>query len=253
MKSILSIFIISILLISGCKDESTQPLDLQSKRLLHKTYSNPNTNTYTEYFYDVSDKLIMIESFNSGNLERRTEYEYNNNQYNIKESTFHTYFGVPENSYFINEYNGQGLLSNTSTYLKMFDSTYELRSNTKYEYDVNKKLIKSSIFNTDSVEVKYTLFNYDGNGNVIETNFYQNGSLSFNDKYEYDNMNNPLRQVTALLSVYTISKNNVIKHSQINYMMGNDFSTTEYTYQYNKYGYPISCSYDSQKYYFDYY
>ncbi|MBU0561504.1 MAG: hypothetical protein KJ799_18545 [Bacteroidetes bacterium] len=253
MKNLISILIIIILLVSSCKDESTQPLEIQNKNLLHKTYSNPNTNTYTEYFYDASDKLIMIESFYNGNLERRSEYEYNDNQYIIKENTFITYPGVPEYSYNLNEYDEQGFLSNTFTYLKMFDSTYELRSNTKYEYDVNKRLIKSSIFNTDSVEVKYTLFNYDENGNVVETNFYQNGSLSFNDKYEYDNMNNPLRQVTALFSVYTISKNNVIKHSQINYMMGNDFSTTAYTYQYNKYGYPISCSYDSQKYYFDYY
>jgi hypothetical protein len=66
-------------------------------------------------------------------------------------------------------------------------------------------------------------------------------------------MNNPLRQNTAGISVYAISKNNVIKHTQINFMMGNDDSITEFKYEYNSNGYPTSYSYHSQIIYFDYY
>ena len=253
MKIQLSIFIVIILILSGCENEITQPLKLQNGNLLHKTYSSPNTNTFIEYFYNNSSNIELVQSFDNGNLVWQTEYEYNENQNIIKEITFLTYSGVPEFSYDLYEYDEQGLLSSMSAYLKIVDGTYELRSNTKYEYDSNKRLIKSSIFNSDSIEVKYTVFIYNVNGNIIETNFYQNGSLSFNDKYEYDNMNNPLKQITTYNSIYNISPNNVVKHTQINYMMGNVQSIVAYSYQYNKNGYPISCSYDSQKYYFNYY
>ena len=253
MKSILSIYIISILLISGCKDESTQPLDLQNKKLLHKTYSVLNSNTYTEYFYTDFHKIAKIESYNNGNLERNSEYEYNEKQNLVKVSTFITFSGIPEYSYDLYEYNTDGTLSKMLAFLKISDGTYEFRSTTKYEYDVNKRLTKSSIFTSDSVEVKYTLFIYDDKNNIIETNFYQNGSLSFNDKYEYDNMNNPLKEITSYNSVFDLSHNNITKNSQINYMMGNVQSAIIYSYQYNQFGYPISCNYDSQIYYYDYY
>ena len=252
MTKIILVFI-SILLVFGCKNPITQPNESQEGILLHKTYTSPNTNTFTEYFYNDSSNLEMVQSFDNGDLARQTEYEYNGNQNIVKVITFHNYFGVPEYSYSTNEYNGQGLLTSAFFYLKMSDNNYELRSVAKYEYDSNQRLNKSSILTSDSVEVKYTLYIYDENGNIIETNFYQNGSLSFNDKYEYDNMNNPLKQKTTFNSIFNISPNNVVKHSQINYMMGNDQSIVNYSYQYNNYGYPISCSYGSQKYYYNYY
>ena len=246
------IFSVIIFAFIGCESEVIQSQEFQ-KNLLHKTYSNPNTNTYTEYFYNPSDKIIMVQSFNNYKLERETNYEYDKNANIIKETTFHTMFGVPQNSYSIYEYNEQDLLSKTLAYLKMGDDNYELRSTTIYEYDSNRRLIKSKLRNADNEERKYTELVYDDNGNVIEKNFYQDGKLSFNDKYEYDNMNNPLRQNTAGTSVYTISKNNVIKHIQMNFMIENDNSTSKFKYEYNSNGYPISCSYDSQKYYFEYY
>ena len=43
-------------------------------------------------------------------------------------------------------------------------------------------------------------------------------------------MKNPLRQNTAGTSVYAISKNNVIKHIQLNFMLENDNSTIEFQY-----------------------
>jgi YD repeat-containing protein len=195
----------------------------------------------------------MVQSFNNDKLERETNYEYYKNGNIIKESTFTSSLGVPQYSYLTYEYDEQNLLSKTFVYLKMSDDNYELRSTTIYEYDSNRRLIKTKLFSTDNVERKHTELVYDDNGNVIEKNIYQDGKLSFNDKYEYDNMNNPLRKNAAGTSVYTISKNNVIKHIQMNFMMGNDNSTSEFKYEYNSNGYPISCSYDSQKYYFEYY
>jgi hypothetical protein len=251
VRILLLIFIVIFLLVSGCKNKSTQPLETQNKNLLHKTYST--LNTYTEYFYNNSNKLIKVESYYNGTLERKSEYEYNKNNCISKENTFINIPGVPEYSYSLYEYDEHELVSNMLAYLKISDGSYELRSYTKFKYNTDNRLIRSSIFNSDSVEVKYTEFIYDEIGNVIETNFYQNGDLSFNEKYEYDNMNNPFKELTMVNSVYNISQNNVIKHSQINYMSGNNFSTTVYTYQYNENGYPTNCSYDSQKYYFDYY
>ncbi|MBE0572374.1 MAG: hypothetical protein IH618_12595 [Ignavibacteriaceae bacterium] len=191
--------------------------------------------------------------FNNNKLESETNYEYEKNGNIIKETTFTTSLGVPQYSFLAYEYNEQSLISKTQTYLKMADENYELRSTAKYEYDIKNRLSKTKIYSPDNVERKFTELFYDVNGNVIEKNFYQDGKLSFNDKYEYDDMNNPLRQNTAGISVYAISKNNVIKHTQINFMMGNDNSITEFKYEYNSNGYPTSYSYDSQIFYFDYY
>ncbi len=243
-------FSLIIFILIGCKSEVIQSQEFQ-KNLLHKTYSTPKN--YTEYFYNPSDKIIMVQSFNNDKLERETNYEYDKNGNIIKETTFTTSLGVPQYSYLTYEYDEQNLLSKTFAYLKMGDDNYELRSTKIYEYDSNRRLIKTKLYSTDNVERKYTELVYDDNGNVIEKNFYQDGKLSFNDKYEYDNMNNPLRQNTAGTSVYTISKNNVIKHIQMNFMIENDNSTSEFKYEYNSNGYPISYSYDSQKFYFEYY
>ena len=251
MKKILSISIVIFLSVSGCKNESTQLLETQNKNLIHKIFSS--TDTYAEYFYNNSNKLIKEESYYNGILEMKTEYEYNENRHVWKENIFINNSGAIEYSYRLYEYDEKELLSKMTTYLKVKDDSYELRSYTKYEYNLANRLIRSCLFNLDSIEVKYTEFIYDEKGNVVETNFYQNGGLSFNDKYEYDYMNNPLKEINMTNSASYISGNNVIKHSQINYMMGNKFSLAEYTYQYNEDGYPISCSYGSQKYYFDYY
>jgi hypothetical protein len=244
MKNMMLIFSVIIFAFIGCESDVIQSQEFQ-KNLLRKTYSTPNN--YTEYFYNPSDKIIMVQSFNNDKLERETNYEYDKNGNIIKETTFTTSPGIPQYSYLSYEYNEQSLLSKTLAYLKMGDDNYELRSTTKYEYDSDRRLIKSRLFNPDNVERKYTELLYDDGGNVIETNFYQDGKLSFNKKYEYDRMSNPLRQNTAGTSVYTISKNNVIKRTQ------NDNDIREYKYEYNSDGYPISYSYDSQKYYFEYY
>jgi YD repeat-containing protein len=250
MKNLILSFSIVVFLFIGCKNEVVQSQVFQ-KNLLHKTYSNPNN--YTEYFYNPSDKIIRVQSFNNDKLERETNFEYDKNGNIIKETTFTTSLGVPQYSSLTYEYDEQNLLSKTFAYWKMSDDNYELRSTTKYEYDANKRLLKTRIFAPDNVEKKLTELFYDDNGNIIEKNFYQDGKLSFNDKYEYDNMNNPLRQNTAGTSVYNINRNNVIKHIQINFMLGNDNSISEFIYEYNSDGYPTSYTFNSQKFYFQYY
>ncbi len=253
MKNLIIILTAFIIAFAGCKDKITQPPEFSNKNLLHKTYSDPNSKTYTEYLYNSSYKLITVKSYNNGALERTTDYEYDKDQKIIKESTFHTYFGEPEYAYLTNEYDGQGQLTKSFAYLRMSDGSYEHRSTIIHTYDDKKRLITASIFNTDSVKTKYTELIYNNDGNVVETNFYQDNKLSFNDKYEYDKMNNPLKLSSAYISCYTISKNNVVKHTQINYMIGNDNSIQEYAYEYNPSQYPISYSYRTQKFYFEYY
>ena len=54
----------------------------------------------------------------------------------------------------------------------MSNDNYELRSTTKYEYDSNKRLLRTRIFAPDNVEKKLTELFYDDNGNIIEKNFY---------------------------------------------------------------------------------
>ena len=114
------IFSVIIFAFIGCESDVIQSQEFQ-KNLLHKTYSNPNTNTYTEYFYNPSDKIIMVQSFNNDKLERETNYEYDKNANIIKETTFTTSLGVPQYSYLTYEYDEQNLLSKTFAYLKMSD------------------------------------------------------------------------------------------------------------------------------------
>jgi hypothetical protein len=251
---IINLFVI-ILTLFGCESEVIQSQDVH-KNLLQKLYSS--SDNYTEYFYDSSNKIIKVKSYfkvpTGEEFERETKYEYDKNESNIKkETTFSTYIGVPQYSYLSYEYNEQNLISKTKAYLRMSDGNYDLRSTTIYDYDNSNRLSNTKVYSPESIERKRKELFYDSNGNVIETNFYQDGNLSFNDKYEYDNMINPLRQNVAGTSIYTISKNNPIKHISTNFMLGNDTSVTEFNYEYNSEGYPLSYSQDSQKFYFEYY
>ena len=254
MKYIILFFFIFIFTIISCVSEVIESPAVE-KNLLRKIYSSPDN--YTEYFYNTSNKIIIVKSYHklpTGEVfEMETKYEYDSNGNVIKEIIFSTMAGVPQYSYLSYEYNEKGLISKTYAYLKMSDENYELRSTTKYEYDNYNRLSKTRIFSPDNIERKVTELFYDTNGNVIETNFYQEGNLSFNDKYEYDNMINPLRQNIAGPSVYTISKNNPIKNISTNFMMGNDSSIIEFKFEYNSESYPISYSYDFHKFYFEYY
>jgi len=255
MNNIVLIFSIIIITLIGCESEILKTQDDQ-KYLLKKIYSSPDN--YKEYFYNPLAKIIRAKSYYENPwgevYETETNYEYDDNGNKIiKETNYSTITGVPEYSYLTYEYNDQNLISKTKAYLKMGDGNYELRSTTKYDYDDYNRLVKTKIYSPDNVERKLTELFYDVNGNVIETNLYQDGNLSFTDKYEYDSKINPLRQNIAGSSVYTISKNNPIKHFSTNFMMENDNSITVYNFEYNSDGYPISYIHNSQKFYFEYY
>jgi hypothetical protein len=255
MKSIIIIFSIFIFILIGCENELLRSQDVQ-KNLLKKIYSSPDN--YTGYFYNSSDKIVMVKSYFKDpfgdEYESEIKYEYDINENNIiRETIFSTFSGVPEYSYLIYEYNELRLISKTRAFLKMADGNYEFRSTTIYDYDNDNRLLNTKIYSPDSIERKLTELFYDPNGNVIESNFYQDSNLSFNDKYEYDNKINPLRQNVAGTSVYNISKNNPIKHISTNFMFGNDTSIIEFNYEYNSDGYPLSYRYNSHKFYFEYY
>lgn len=253
MKHKLIIIFALALIIFGCEDEITQPGELSNKNLLHRQYPVATKNSYIEYFYDSSFKVVKRENFGDGKLEAKIEYFYNDKNNIIKETTYHTYFGGPEYSYFLHEYDQKNFIVKTLAYLFMGTDTYDFRSTTTYEYDTNNRIVVESIYNTEGTKTKYLELFYDSVGNVIETNFYQGGKLSFNDKYKYDNKNNPLQFLTKGVDVYNLSPNNIVEHSQINYMMiGADYAR-KYSYEYNGSNFPISCTSGSQKVIFEYY
>jgi YD repeat-containing protein len=242
------------LTISGCKDSGIQPTEFTNKNLLHRQYPENNVSSRIVYYYNSSFKLNKRESYGDGKLEAKIEYFYDDKNNMIKETTYHTYYGGPEYSYLLHEYNVQNALEKSLAYLLMQNNEYEFRSTTTYEYDVNNRIAVMSIFNTDGIRTKYLELYYDSAGNVIETNFYQEGKLSFNDKYRYDDKKNPLQFLTKNIDVYNLSPNNIVEHSEMNYMIKDaDYVIRSFSYEYNENNYPVSCTSGSQKVIFEYY
>ena len=247
---LLSFFLVAI--ISGCNSNVTQPIDYSNKNLLLKTYSSVDANHYTEYFYTTSYKISeVVRVVNEG--ENTTNYTYNGQDNIIRENLVYYITDSPEHSYRNYEYNHQGLLLMKSAFLLLNDGEYDFRSYKTFEYDLNNNIISYSIYNPEDIKVKYFELFYDNSGNVIETNFYQNGELSFNNKYEYDNKNNPYRKTSTNTSAFSISSNNIIKNEYTNFMMDGETQVKVYSYEYNENGYPISYTYDSVKLLFEYY
>ena len=135
----------------------------------------------------------------------------------------------------------------------MGDKTWEFRSTTSYKYDTENRVTEYDIYNTENVLTKYMELFYDSSGNMIKTQYYQGGELSFIDTYEYDTMKNPLNFINNDISVYNLSPNNVIKHSYVNLMIDNNDYIREYYYEYNEDNFPISRNSNSYKVIFQYY
>ncbi|MCK7518436.1 MAG: hypothetical protein MZV64_12320 [Ignavibacteriales bacterium] len=118
--------------------------------------------------------------------------------------------------------------------------TYEFRSFSTFEYDLNNRIVLESLHDTTGNETQHWELFYDSIGVLAEIKHYFGDKLIFDDKYEYDNKNNPLKLSSIHVEAQNLSTNNILKHTQINYNINNADYTYIYKYEYNSNDYPIS-------------
>lgn len=243
LNIIACLFVLFISVLSSCEYISiTGPFEFTNGNLLRKQYSATNANIYNQYFYNSSEKIIKIEGYGSTGLERRSEFQYDENNNLVREDVYHTYWGVPENYYAIHKYNNNGLLERSTYYLLLSEGTYEFRSFTTFKYDSNNRIILASLHDTTGIKTQHWEVSYNYIGNVNEIRHFFGEKLIFEDKFEYDDKNNPIKFTNIHLEASNISANNIKKHTQINYNINNSNYTHLYEYEYNVKDYPVSCT-----------
>jgi hypothetical protein len=205
-------------------------------------YSASDVKSYNLYYYNSSNKIIKIESSDGTGLEGRSEFYYDDKKNLIKEDVYHTYYGGPEYYYLIHKYNDNNILQRTLAYLFVGVEAYEFRSITDYEYDPNNRIILVRLHDTSGTETQHWELFYDSIGNVAEIKQYFGDKLIFDDSYEYDNKNNPLKLTSVHIESQNLSPNNVLKHTQRNFNIINADYIHVYKYIYNENNYPISCT-----------
>jgi hypothetical protein len=214
------------------------PKIILSERLINGV--NEKVETTTKYD---ENKLIEVNSLN-----QRTIYTYTNEYITKieiikdKEKTTLTYIYEngklnTENYEDLND-NGDGNISTT-------------KNKTDYIYYGNIVTAVTTTLdnNTNQEKILYTTDFTIENGNIIKQilNFKD---YSKNNIFEYDNKNNPLKNVKGLnllMDPYRSSTNNIKKHSFFEKITSTDKiitpSNSTYNYEYNSDNYPIVIQY----------
>ncbi len=191
---------------------------------------------YVKYNYNEKGELTSVDYYNdpalfSSSLEvieasrKREEWTNPDNT----EKSFSTFY----------EYNASGQLIKSTNYLG-----YVI-----YGYDKNNRIGRQTYYHDDIIS-NYIDFKYDKKGNLIKRNTFQvseagGTQLTNKTQFEFDNKHNPYKALNNLMipGKYT-NPNNIVKTTSSNYYlienMEDDINTIEASFEYNKYGYPIT-------------
>ncbi len=141
---------------------------------------------------------------------------------------------------------------------KNVSKTIDLHGYSLYTYDSNNHLTRRTFYDDDNEQSGYIDFFYDAKGNLIKRLHYDTSQgksqLSTTTEYSYDNKKNPFRLfgLTTLPGRNTNPNNIVREIYTIHFTVpgfSNEPSVSEYTYKYNRDGYPISCGESIYTYY----
>ena len=190
-------------------------------------------------------------SNSSGNmLLKRLEYSDNSGP------IYFNYNGTKLNYYSFGE--PSGILKKQFTYsgdlitkTEWFENGVATGEKQTYTY-LNNKVVEERTYSPGAIleYISNISYNSDGSIDVIDTGYNGNSSggyTAFIDSnnnivqigdtyYEYDNMNNPYKNITGYYKLYLGNggNNNRTQENTTN-------SSTTYNYQYNSQNYPISC------------
>jgi len=236
MKKILYLISITFLLLQSCSSEDNSSDNSPSQGVLVKNvlYSD---GSYENYSYN-GNKLLKVAWENgssrvftyTGNLITRTEIRDANNTFNGEFDTMSYYNGqlIQVKNYYNNilickddiTYNSDGTRTITEMAYNYITGIYEGTSFIKQYFDSVGNIIKIEYINST---------------NVITTRY----------TYLYDTMNNPVKNITGITEyIYGLGTdgglvNNLIKSTRT-FISGGFTVVTNYSYQYNEQGYPIS-------------
>lgn len=237
-KLYLIIICIAIPLIFSCSENSTKNIDEISCQLISETDSN---NFINRYYFD-EKKVDFIERYNS--IDAKEPFRVINYRYNILNKLIA-----------IDVYNDKNVLISTDSlkysnfgFLKEMISYSGLGKpvqKEKYSVSTSNNITKIEIFKIEGDTEKLksiTYFTYDDAGRVIREE-YNLESTDYREvtNYSFDNNKNPYNYSSPLL---IFKKNNVISKETTYYLTNGTVSNTitNYRYEYNSNGYPISKS-----------
>jgi hypothetical protein len=268
MKKYLLLLLILPALIS-CEQES-QPLGENSDvMLLHKVLFS--SELYMEYTYDNTNLLLEEKSkftytkhsYNDNNLLSSSEFYLDPGMFSsdsriVEASMNRKEWVSPENtaksltqSF---EYGEKG---------RLLRKTYIRPSATGTEYSEfvfdNDRIVRQMQYSRNTMQ-GYIEYEYDENGNLHkESRFYvpSGGSpeLQTTTEYEYDNMNNPFRAFSCLMTPgENTNPNNITKETYTLHIEVDQFTqkvqVTNNTYTYNNKGYPVKVNGEAEYVYY---
>ncbi len=164
-----------------------------------------NSVVYKTVFTYNGDLIVKLESFKGSVLEDSDEYIYENNKIKTILSLenridFQTNLPYVEKTKKVYTHNTNGIILEVQFIL--VDGVYENQNRTTlFTYNSSGNLTKSEENSTSSY--------FNGTTNIVTTSNYTY-------TYEYDNKNNPFRNITGLNKIFfsdTFSVNNVIKQT----------------------------------------
>ncbi|MBF4491730.1 hypothetical protein IR010_04190 [Flavobacterium sp. MR2016-29] len=226
MKKILCLVSAILLVLNSCSSNDAQSIDKTSEVLLKKTIITGADNSFSEVkcLYD-GNKIVS----NTSNNENELRYIYTG----TKITKLEFFEKGMLQSYIDYTYNNEKLVSKSN----MLPNGEKI-SETEYTYFDNGNISYLESIKAGSQIVTVLGVYKFSNGNLLSSEKYENGVMTTGVYYEYDNKNNPSKNILGfnLLLDHDVSVNNVVKQTCIS----NSGVTTEFTnaYKYNAKDYP---------------
>ena len=170
------------------------------------------TIKYNLYEYNSSDQLVKINNFNA-NLNSPTGYinlqnfiySYSTDGKKVKESIENLNGVISE--YSVYEYKDDQLVK-----IKKY-SNNTLESYSENQYDKSGRLIKESLFSSDSQGISYTIHTYSGFLQVKSDLFIYKNDIQYRSiKRTFDNNNNLITLESNELALYSNSLSCVLRY-----------------------------------------
>lgn len=199
--------------------------------------------------YPISEGSIKYEYDTRYNLVKEiySEDYYDSNTYNDGKLVKVTTVTTPAKVIYYRtyEYNIDGSLSKISYYYysDILDSAI-LQSYNIYTANEKGDFVKCETFNSDNKsDDNYIIYEFDKRGNISKLKKYSDNNILFRIDYKYDNKNSPHKLLGHTFENYQYGVNNLLKSVQTNYNnIDNPIETNIYKYNYNSYGFPVSCT-----------
>ena len=230
MKKLIYLLSISFLMLQSCSSGDETSSSSQGV-LIKRTRDDDGSSC--NYFYNGNKLLKTVWDDDgtsrvityTGNLITRSEIRDANNTFNGEFDTMSYSNGklIQYKNYYNNiliykddiTYNTDGTRTITETSYSDFDGSFQGITLIKQYFDTNGNIIKNEYINSDN-------------------------TISSYEVYLYDTMNNPSKNITGWINGTWTSQglvNNIVKST---YVSGGSTYITNYSYQYNDLGYPIS-------------